>query len=506
MRYRLMVLLFAAFFCLPASALPKYFGYFANNDYQHENQDHTNITMVWTGDDTYASAWDAMILSELAQAKSYGNKAIVIVSSHLFDTSDPAHYRSDPFAVPQFAALVDKMVAAGYLVPGNPEASTVVAFYPVDEPELYGLSDVSGGAHPALMTAINVIRSNNATWNFPVAVMSSHEYAQVLQGLRQFDWAGIFHYTTDILAYYSEFQEFTSRLRPEQRTIFMPQVAIGGDLDGSAHNGPLAVAYGYASRNIMFMPFLWARSAPGAGLRDMPELRALYATAGKFIKYGLESTSVGSYVPNPMVAGQYYNASVTFRNASQWTWRAGTMINLGSESPLDNMTWGLRRVALPHDVGPSQNVTFNFTIRAPTSPGTYGFQWKMVADGVAWFGEASPNTTAYVIAPPSGSISANPNPCVIPYGGSVCTTRLTWNSNRADAEVWVSATDGSGAQLFGRAQSHSQYATWITTGTSRFTLWSGGVPITHVDVYGVQSTEPPPVDPPPCPTQQCMEP
>lgn len=216
----------------------------------------------------------------------------------------------------------------------------------------------------------------------------------------------------------------------------------------------------------------------------------------------------GGSVPGTMIIGQYYPVSLTFYNSGEGTWRAGTYFNLGSQNPGDNYTWGLNRVPLPHDVGPQQYVTFNFTVRAPSVPGSYNFQWRPVADGKAWFGFASPNMVINVTTPPSGSISANPSPCSIPYGSDRCTSTIAWNSNRGDAEVWVSNIDGSNPVLFGRAQSASAPASWITAGGFRFTLKSAGAAITHVDVYGVQASEPPPVDPDPpiCPTKYCQEP
>jgi len=509
MHYRAFVMLFATLFlCTSVSANPKYFGYYANNttpstSYQPENYQHTNITGIYTGPDPYQ--WDSTILSELALAKGYGNKAMVTVMAYLFDSAS-VPYKADPFAAAQFNALVDKLVAAGYLVPGNPEASTVAAFYAVDEPELYGLSDVNGTAHPALRNAIDVIRANPATYNFPIAAISSQDYGYVIQGLRLFDWAGLDHYPGNDGDYRNALTEFTSRLRPEQKLIMVPQAGRGGDLDDTWHNPEYMYHLSQVfDRTVMLMPFLWAN--PGmTGVRDIPSLRTSYTAIGYQVKYGLYAQHMSSSVPNTMFAGYSYAVSLTFNNYGDKTWRAGTNINLGTQNPLDNTNWGLHRVALPHDVGPYQNVTFNFTVRAPATPGFYNFQWQMVADQMAWFGSVSPATTISVVAPPSGSISASPNPCVIPYGGTTCTSRISWNSNRADAEVWASAPDGSGAQLFSRAQSYTQSATWITTGTTRFTLKAGGLSITHVDVSGIQSTEPPGgwEPPPTCP--RCQEP
>jgi RHS repeat-associated protein len=111
----------------------------------------------------------------------------------------------------------------------------------------------------------------------------------------------------------------------------------------------------------------------------------------------LSARFVGQSVPTQMVVGQSYAVSLTFRNNGTTPWQAGQNFNLGSQLPGDNMRWGLGRVGVPGYVQYDQQVTFNFTVTAPTQPGTYDFQWKMVQDGVAWFGLASLPTQITVI-------------------------------------------------------------------------------------------------------------
>jgi RHS repeat-associated protein len=47
-------------------------------------------------------------------------------------------------------------------------------------------------------------------------------------------------------------------------------------------------------------------------------------------------------------------------------------------------------------VAPGTSTTFNFNVTAPTTPGVYNFQWKMVRDGVQWFGALSANVAVGV--------------------------------------------------------------------------------------------------------------
>ena len=49
-----------------------------------------------------------------------------------------------------------------------------------------------------------------------------------------------------------------------------------------------------------------------------------------------------------------YTVSVTMRNSGTTTWAPGSHV-LGSENPVDNVTWGLSRVALTTSVAPGQN-------------------------------------------------------------------------------------------------------------------------------------------------------
>ena len=104
-------------------------------------------------------------------------------------------------------------------------------------------------------------------------------------------------------------------------------------------------------------------------------------------------------VPTTMLAGESYNVSVTMRNTGNTTWPAGSTFKLGSQNPQDNMNWGLNRVVLTQSVAPGAQVTFNFTVSAP-GPGKWNFQWRMVQEGVEWFGAPSDIRQVTVKLPP----------------------------------------------------------------------------------------------------------
>lgn len=108
-------------------------------------------------------------------------------------------------------------------------------------------------------------------------------------------------------------------------------------------------------------------------------------------------TSV-SGVPSTLAAGSTFTASITVQNTGTTTWTPASGYRLGSQSPQDNVSWGTARLYLSagESIGPGQSKTFTSTFTAPSTPGTYAFQWRMVRESVGWFGGLSPNVTVTV--------------------------------------------------------------------------------------------------------------
>jgi len=113
-------------------------------------------------------------------------------------------------------------------------------------------------------------------------------------------------------------------------------------------------------------------------------------SAAKFISQSVLPT---------MAAGQTYPVSLTYQNTGTTTWTSADAYKLGSQNPEDNVTWGIGRAALPTSALPGQQVSFNFNVTAPKQAGAYNFQWKMVQEGIQWFGDVSPNVAVQVGAP-----------------------------------------------------------------------------------------------------------
>ncbi len=113
-----------------------------------------------------------------------------------------------------------------------------------------------------------------------------------------------------------------------------------------------------------------------------------------FISIALSAKNDAKFIsqnaPEFISPGETFNFSVTFKNTGTTAWTTANHYSLGTQSPQDNTLWmNTNRVKLPHSVSPGQEVTFHMTLTAPTEEGMYAVQWRMVQDGVEWFGDRS---------------------------------------------------------------------------------------------------------------------
>jgi len=121
-------------------------------------------------------------------------------------------------------------------------------------------------------------------------------------------------------------------------------------------------------------------------------------------------------VPATVTAGQPFAASVTMNNTGTKPWATdATPHRLGSANPQDNLIWGTGRVSLPFSpINPGSAVTFFFNPTAPSTPGTYSFDWRMVEDGVEWFGPVC--SSAPIIVASQTHLGCSNNSCAVLSG------------------------------------------------------------------------------------------
>ena len=113
-----------------------------------------------------------------------------------------------------------------------------------------------------------------------------------------------------------------------------------------------------------------------------------------------QSEFVSQTVPTSMVGGEAYTVTIKMKNIGNTTWEAGTGYKLGSQNPQDNTTWATSRAVLTSPVAPGGTAVFTFTVWAPGKAGSYNFQWRMLREGVEWFGPSTPNLVISVKNPP----------------------------------------------------------------------------------------------------------
>lgn len=122
-------------------------------------------------------------------------------------------------------------------------------------------------------------------------------------------------------------------------------------------------------------------------------------TEGNIVNGTNESQFISQSVPSTMTAGQSYPISITMKNTSGTAWTAANTYGLGALVPWGTNPWGITRVQTPGTVASGENVTFNFNVTAPTTPGTHDFRWKMLRDELNnWFGDISTNVAVTVQA------------------------------------------------------------------------------------------------------------
>jgi hypothetical protein len=123
-------------------------------------------------------------------------------------------------------------------------------------------------------------------------------------------------------------------------------------------------------------------STLGRPIGPLPDLRNAL-NSFSFLQQNAEFVS--HTVPSCMIEGRTYFVSITMRNNGRNMWNVSNDdYFLVPEDPL----WGFNRINLPHDVQPTDVVTFSFPVTAPAR-GHYDFTWRMTSNG-GGFGDVTP--------------------------------------------------------------------------------------------------------------------
>lgn len=91
-------------------------------------------------------------------------------------------------------------------------------------------------------------------------------------------------------------------------------------------------------------------------------------------------------IPTQMEAGRSYQVSVTVRNTGSNSWTATGGYRLGGVGDSDPFAEARRYLSSGESIDIGESKTFTFTMTAPTTPGTYTTDWRMLREGFTWFG------------------------------------------------------------------------------------------------------------------------
>lgn len=153
-----------------------------------------------------------------------------------------------------------------------------------------------------------------------------------------------------------------------------------------------------------------------------------------------DSQFIGQTVPTGMVVNRTYSVTLQFKNTGATTWDAAHYYKLLSWNPVDNLTWGTKRLRLQNaPVASGQTGTFSGTVTAPSTIGTFNFQWRCVQDDIYdSFGSPSANV---VITTGAGVDSAQfigqTNVPTAIFAGQSFTPNIAFKNN--GTSTWTSA-------------------------------------------------------------------
>src|SRR5262249_922832 len=106
-----------------------------------------------------------------------------------------------------------------------------------------------------------------------------------------------------------------------------------------------------------------------------------------------DSQFVSQNVPATLTPGQVFTAEVAWLNTGTQSWSRPTDgLKLVWQNPVNNSTWGGNTVPLTlFTVNPGQTLNVTFQAFAPTTSGTYNFQWQVATNIGGNFGQLSTN-------------------------------------------------------------------------------------------------------------------
>ena len=192
-----------------------------------------------------------------------------------------------------------------------------------------------------------------------------------------------------------------------------------------------------------------------------------FGTTPTWDKYSDEYVS--DTFPASMLAGQTRVASITMRNRGV-SWFTSHGFRLGAVGGSDPFT-SSNRVSIAGEVRPGDTYTFNITLTAPTTTGTYTSDWQMVRDGYTWFGPTVTKT-----------INVIPNDDSVPPT-TPTNIHVTGTTTSSISIAWDASTDNYGVNGYRVYRNGAQIGTTMDTTYTDTGLNSNTTYAYQVDAY-----------------------
>lgn len=307
-----------------AAPTPQFFTYYGLGNAFAEARDHVNLywAVSWHRDPEELKA-------QLREARAAEVKAIVHPEFLFFAGECP--YSVHPDAAARWRSFAQDLEREGLL-------ETVVAVYPVDEPDLCGVSDGD------TQRVIAIIHDEPLTHDKKVAGLLTVTIAKQWGGhyrltgrehaysgsMRAYDWVGFDCYGCNTI--FSEtawdtvrfdfskpgfvttpgptlYENFKSQLDlARQQVIIVPKASLGGPLFADWHDNPFE-QYMHAAADadvVMLLPFTWFDQAGDVqGVRSIEVLRDAYYEIGRDVDF--RHPEVSATQPRRSSAVEFYN-------------------------------------------------------------------------------------------------------------------------------------------------------------------------------------------------------
>jgi FG-GAP-like repeat len=274
---------------VPVSRLPEgratpaveqtYYGYFGGDDVpaaaRHMSLLHEGMWGNWCN---ASGLTDLRIkaLRKLVDARNHGVPSAMVWLDAFIYVGNGTLCQGIPVTSRGTSTIQANLKQLFRLLQANGVLDMTVALYPVDEPDVSGLSAGTVGA------VNSTIRAIAAGYPELQGVKLAAFYGDNINnhpGREHYDWVGFDDYGAgaSILAPGGKYDQFRALLTPAQRTMLIPG---GTDETGRADPGPFTAKVLSDTKAVALVPFLWT-TATGIGVNGMA---TIYCQAGAQVK------------------------------------------------------------------------------------------------------------------------------------------------------------------------------------------------------------------------------